>query len=177
MASVTALGQPMVYMGQEFNVERPRNLVTVAWPSDLDRHGYYQWAHRLIRLRRRYPGLRLSGDNPVERGQFTFVIAPWLERARGGGRKAIGWRARPNLHRHDALVAMLNFENHSVQVDVDFGVPGVWVKLADIDFVNDIPPEGTNGAGHPTALRTNDGNFGGFVLPSSSGFVYKWEAP
>jgi 1,4-alpha-glucan branching enzyme len=177
MASITALGQPMVYMGQEFNVERPRNLVTVGWPTDLDRHGYYQWAHRLIRLRRRYPGLRLSGDNPVEAGQFSFVIAPWLEGARGGGKKAIGWRARPNLNRHEALVVMLNFENHGVQVDVDFGIPGVWVKLADIDFVNDIPPEGTNGAGHPTALRTNDGNFGGFVLPSSSGFVYKWEAP
>lgn len=31
-------------------------------------------------------------------------------------------------------------------------------------------------AAHPTAVRTNDGNFGGFVLPSSSGFIYEWEA-
>jgi 1,4-alpha-glucan branching enzyme len=177
LASMTALGQPMVYMGQEFNVDRPRNLVTVEWPADLERHGYFQWAHRLIRLRRRYPGLKLSGYNPAGTGQFTFVIAPWLAGARGGGKRLIGWRARPNADPRDALVVMLNFENHNVQVDVDFGIPGAWVKLADIDFVNDIPPEGTNGAGHPAALRTNDGNFSGFVLPSSSGFVYKWEAP
>ena len=48
--------------------------------------------------------------------------------------------------------------------------------LADIDFVNDIPPEGSNGTGNPTALRSADGRFGGFLLPSSSGFLYKWEA-
>jgi 1,4-alpha-glucan branching enzyme len=177
LASLAALGQPMIYMGQEFNVERPRNLVTVQWPQDLDRHGYFQWAHRLIRVRRRYPGLKLFGFNPAESGQFRFVVAPWLGGNRGGGKKVIGWQSRPNAQAHDALLVMLNFENHNVPVDVEFGIPGVWVKLADIDFVNDIAPEGTNGAAHPSALHTNDGNFGGFVLPSSSGFIYKWEAP
>jgi hypothetical protein len=52
----------------------------------------------------------------------------------------------------------------------------LWVKLADIDRVNDIPPEGTNSAADATALRSDDGRFAHFVLPSSSGFVYKWEA-
>jgi hypothetical protein len=152
-------------------------LVTVQWPSDLDGHGYYQWAYRLIRLRKRYPGLKLFGYNPTVSGQFRFVVAPWLAGNRGGGKKVIGWQSRPNAAAHDALLVMLNFENHDVPVDADFGIPGVWVKLADIDFVNDIGPEGTNSALDPTALRTNDGNYGGFVLPSSSGFVYKWEAP
>ena len=96
LASSVALGQPMIYMGQEFNVERPRNLVTVQWPPDLDTHGYFQWAHRLLRLRRRYPGLKLFGDNPAASGAFRFVIAPWLEASRGGGQKVIGWQARPN---------------------------------------------------------------------------------
>jgi hypothetical protein len=27
----------------------------------------------------------------------------------------------------------------------------------------------------PTALHSNDGRFGAFELPSSSGFLYKWE--
>lgn len=177
LAALTALGQPMIYMGQEFNVERPRNLVTVQWPRDLARHGYFQWAHRLIRLRRRYPGLKLFGFNPVEHGQFRFVIAPWLGGTRGGGQKVIGWQSRPTAEAHEALLVMLNFENHDVRVDVEFGIPGVWLKLADIDSVNDIAPAGTNSASHPTALRTNDGNFGGFVLPSSGGFIYKWETP
>ena len=177
LSSLVALGQPMIYMGQEFNVERPRNLVTVQWPTDLDGHGYFQWAHRLIRLRKRYPGLKLFGYNPAGSGQFRFVVAPWLADNRGGGKKVIGWQSRPNDAAHDALLVMLNFENHDVPVDAAFGIPGVWVKLADIDFVNDIGPEGANSASHPTVLRTNDGNYAGFVLPSSSGFIYKWEAP
>jgi len=166
----------MIYMGQEFNVERPRNLVTVQWPQDLDGHGYFQWAHRVVRLRRRYPGLKLSGYNPAGSGQFRFVVAPWLGGNRGAGRKVIGWQSRPNELAVDALLVMLNFENHDVQVDVEFGIPGVWVKLADIDVVNDIAPDGTNDAAAASALRTNDGNFDGFVLPGSSGFIYKWEA-
>jgi 1,4-alpha-glucan branching enzyme len=174
-ASTVALGQPMIYMGQEFNVERPRNRVTVQWPEDLDEHGYFQWAHRLLRLRRRYPGLKLSGSNPVESGQFRFVIAPWLDAAHGGGRKVIGWQSRPTRQAHEALVVMLNFESFDVQVDVDFGIPGVWVKLADVERVNDIAPEGTNSDADVTAVQTVDGNFGGFILPSSSGFLYKWE--
>jgi hypothetical protein len=58
---------------------------------------------------------------------------------------------------------------------VDVGIPGVWVKLADIDRANDIPPVGTNSADDPTALLSRDGRYGGFVLPSSSAFTYKWE--
>jgi 1,4-alpha-glucan branching enzyme len=32
-SSVVALGQPMIYMGQEFNVERDRNIVSFQWPE------------------------------------------------------------------------------------------------------------------------------------------------
>ncbi|MCW5976423.1 MAG: hypothetical protein KIT09_00020 [Bryobacteraceae bacterium] len=62
-------------------------------------------------------------------------------------------------------------------VNLELGIPGVWVKLADIDAVNDIAPEGTNSAGDATAFHSNDGRFAGFALPSSSGFIYKWESP
>jgi hypothetical protein len=49
--------------------------------------------------------------------------------------------------------------------------------LADIDRVDDLPPDGGNHPGDPTALRSADGRFAGFTLPGSSGFVYKWTAP
>ena len=176
ISTMTAMGQPMIYMGAEFNQEQERNIVTVHWPDDLGQNGFYQWGRRLIHLRRRYPGLKLHGNNPAETGQFTFIVAPWLDSPHGGGQRAIGWRSRVNALAHEALVVLLNFENHDVTVDLELGIPGVWVKLADIDFVNDIPPEGSNGAGNSTALHSNDGRFGGFVMPSSSGFVYKWEA-
>jgi hypothetical protein len=130
---------------------------------------------RLTQLRRRYPGLKLHGYNPADARQFTWIIAPWLTENRGGGRKVLGWRASPTSFAYDTLVVLLNFENHDVQIDVDFGLSGAWVKLADIEQVNDIPPNGTNSAQTDTVVRTNDGNFGGFTLPSSSGFIYKWE--
>jgi len=176
-ATLAALGQPMLYMGQEFNNEQVRNIVTVEWPADLEAFGFFQWARRLIALRRRYPGLRLFGYDPTGAGQFTWLLGPWLAWNRGGRRRVVGWRARPNEQPHDTLVVMLNFEPYPVEVDVDFGIPGVWVKLADIDRVNDIPPHGSNSAGDPTAIHTRDGSFDGFVLPDSSGFIYKWEAP
>jgi 1,4-alpha-glucan branching enzyme len=175
-ATMTALGQPMIYMGQEFNVERDRNQISFAWPTDLHDHGFFQWARRLMRLRRRYPGLRLFGYDPAATGQFDWILAPWLDGRHGGGRRVIGWRSRPNASAHEAMVVLLNFEGSDVTVDLELGLPGVWVKLADIDRVNDLPPDGTNSAADPTALRSGDGRFGGFTLPSSSGFVYKWES-
>jgi hypothetical protein len=61
-------------------------------------------------------------------------------------------------------------------VDVELDLPGTWVKLSDIDRVNDIPPVGSNSAADAGALRSADGRFAGFTLPSSSGFIYKWES-
>ena len=94
--------------------------------------------------------------------------APW-RRA-----QAIGWRSRVNPATHEALVVLLNFESYDVTW-TSSRVTGTWVKLADVDRVNDIAPEGSNSAQEPTALRTRDGWFAHFTLPSSSGFLYKWE--
>jgi 1,4-alpha-glucan branching enzyme len=175
-ATMVALGQPMIYMGEEFNIDRPRNNVDLDWPENLDEHGYFQWASRLMCLRKRYPGLRLCGYDPAADGQFTWIVGHWLE-GKGLGQKVIGWRSVPNDRAYDRIVVLLNFENHPVEVDLDFGMPGVWVRLADIDVVNDIAPEGTNSAQDETAIHTSDGRFDNFVLPDSSGFIYKWEAP
>jgi 1,4-alpha-glucan branching enzyme len=175
ISTMTALGQPMIYMGAELNQEQARNIVTVRWPQDFGTHGFYQWARRLIRLRSRYPGLKLRGYNPAETGQFAWIVAPWLDQRHGGGERAVGWRSRVNQLAHDAIVVLLNFENHDVTVDLELGIPGFWVKLADIDTVNDVAPEGSNSAGSASAMRSADGRFTGFVMPSSSGFVYKWE--
>lgn len=175
-ATAVALGQPMIYMGQEFNVERARNRVDVQWPGDLDANGDFQWASRLLRLRRRYPGLRVAGYDPAADGRFEWIVAPWLDNRHGGGRRVIGWRTDANGRPYDRIVVLLNFEGGPVEVDVEFGSAGRWVKLADIDRVNDIAPEGDNNTADPTVLHSADGHFAGFVLPSSSGFVYKWEA-
>jgi hypothetical protein len=176
-ATVVALGQPMIYMGQEFNVERDRNIVSFTWPTNgPESNGFYRWASRLISLRRRYPALRIAGDNPAGDGRFNWILGPWLgDEARGRGRKVLGWRLRPNRFAYDTMVVLLNFEPFTVRVDLELGMVGTWVKLADLDSVNDIPPYGTNSATDPVALYSSDGRFGGFELPSSSGFLYKWQ--
>jgi 1,4-alpha-glucan branching enzyme len=175
--TAVALGQPMLYMGQEFNVDRPRNVVSVEWPQSAPADPTFAWASRLLQLRRRYPGLRLRGYDPAADGTFAWVLGPWMDAAHGGGRRVIGWRARPNAFAHDALVVLLNFEGFDVQVDVELGIAGTWLKLADIERVNDVPPAGTSSAADPAALRSGDGRFCGFTLPSTSAFLYKWDAP
>jgi 1,4-alpha-glucan branching enzyme len=176
-ATLVALGQPMLYMGQEFNLSQPRNIVTVDWPARLDDHAFFGWASRLIRLRRRYPGLRLAGYDPAGEGRHSWILGPWMDDRHGGGRAVVGWRARPNDDPWDTLVVLLNVTPYDVEVDLELGRPGIWVKLADVEAVEDVPPEGGNGAGAATALHSGNGRFTPFVLPSSSGFVYKWEAP
>ncbi|MGI6456601.1 MAG: alpha-amylase family glycosyl hydrolase [bacterium] len=175
-ASMMALGQPMIYMGGEFNVERDRNIVSFTWsPDGPDSNAFYQWAKRVIRLRRRYPALKISGSNPAADGRFVWILAPWMEARYGGGKKVLGWRLQPNPFPYDRMIVLLNFENHPVRVDLELGMSGTWVKLADLEQANDIPPEGSNSSADPTALHSSDGRFGGFELPGSSGFLYKWE--
>ena len=171
MATIMALGQPMLYMGQEFGVDRPRNRVQFEWPADLRKHSFYQWASRLIQLRRRYPGLKMSGSDLIGEGRFQFIVGPWLER--GQGRLVVGWRAKPADAPYEQLVVLFNFEPYDIELEVDFGSPGRWVKLADIDRVNDLPPRGDNSSETPETIETT-GRFPNFMLPSSSGFVYKW---
>ena len=177
LATMVALGQPMIYMGQEFNVERDRNIVSFDWPQGgPESSGFYRWARRLIRMRRRYPALHLAGYDPAGDGRFTGIIGPWMSERYGGGRKVLGWRLRPNQFAYDTMVVLLNFENFPVTVDLELGLAGTWLKLADVENANDIQPDGTNSSDDPSAFRSADGRFGGFELPGSSGFLYKWEA-
>jgi 1,4-alpha-glucan branching enzyme len=174
-ATMVALGQPMIYMGQEFGVERPRNRIDLDWPEFLEKNHYYQWSSGLIRLRRRYPGLRIYGYDPCQEGAFAWLLGPWLGEKYGQGKKVIGWTTNPGPEPWERMVVLLNFEPYEVMVDLEFPLPGYWVKLADIDRVNDLPPAGENSIDLPTTIKTT-GHFGGFTLPSSSGFIYKWES-
>jgi pullulanase/glycogen debranching enzyme len=177
LTTLVALGQPMLFMGQEFNLDQPRNVVTVDWPADLDQHEFFRWTCGMVHLRRRYPGLRLSGYDPAGTGQFTWILGPWMDDQHGAGRPVVGWRAQPSESADQTLVVLLNFSPQDMTAELELGLPGRWVKLADIGTVEDVPPAGTNSAGASTALVSADGRYSPFVLPASSGFIYKWEAP
>jgi len=174
MATMVALGQPMIYMGQEFGIERERNRIKVPWHKyDENTNRFYNWTKGLINLRKRYGALRLSGYNPAAEGKFTWIVAPWMPENRGGRRRVIGWRVKDDRVPAEELLIMLNFEGHDVPVEVDFHTPGRWVKLADIDHVNDLPPTGSKNPDDPDSIITENGVMGNFVLPPYSGFIYK----
>lgn len=179
LSTMVALGQPMIYMGQEFGIERERNRIEVEWLKDNEINEFYQWAKGVINLRHRLPGLKLSGYNPAADGMFTWVIGPWLEENRGNNRKVIGWRTGDQGAPEERLLIMLNFEGFDVPVDVSFNFAGRWVKLADIESVNEnwltsrTSAAGPGGENGHSILKT-DGEFKQFVLPPYSGFIYKY---
>jgi hypothetical protein len=166
-ATLAALGQPMLFMGQEFNSEQPRNVVTVGWPPDPAADPFFIWAAGVVSLRRDNPGLRMDGYNPAGDGRFTWILGPWMDGSHGGGHAILGWRARPDGNPQHDLVALVNFEPYDIPVDLELGRAGTWRKLADIDQV-------TDGSDDATALDSRDGRFTRFTLPSSSGFVYRF---
>ncbi|WP_347488183.1 alpha-amylase family glycosyl hydrolase [Desulfoscipio sp. XC116] len=173
MAAMVALGQPMIYMGQEFGIERERNRIKVPWAGYTEENNrYYQWSKGLINLRKRYEALKLSGYDPIKEGQFTWLIGPWLEENKGGRQRVIGWRVNKNSVPGEQMLIMLNFEGHDVPVDVDF-TPGQWVKLADINHVNDLAPSGSKNPRDPDSITINHGPFKNFILPPYSGFIYR----
>jgi 1,4-alpha-glucan branching enzyme len=173
MATMTALGQPMIYMGQEYGIERERNIIDVNWAKHAPTCHFYNWTRRLIRLRSRYESLRLSGYNPADEGLFTWVLGPWMGPNKGGGHRIIGWRLFDRGDPQQRLLVMLNFEGEAVPVEVDFHIPGRWVKLADLDCVNDLPPDGSKLPGDPDSIDTPTGLFAPFILPGYSAFIYR----
>ena len=97
-----------------------------------------------------------------------------MDENRGGHKRVIGWRLNPGDANPDQMLIMLNFEGCDVPVEVDFAAPGRWVKLADIEHVNDLPPNGNKAMQDHDTIET-DGLHHNFVLPPYSGFVYKHE--
>ncbi len=175
MATMVALGQPMIYMGQEFGIERERNSIKVPWDKySKTSSQFYNWSKGLINLRKRYPGFRISSYNPVEEGKFAWVIGPWMAKEKGGQKRVIGWRVNDSGEPDERILVMFNFENHDVPAKVDFNHQGCWVKLADIQNVNDIPPGGNKNPCDPDSIYVEQGGIKGFVLPRYSGFIYKY---
>ena len=173
MATMLALGQPMIYMGQEYGIERERNRIDVNWEKHSEPHRFNAWARGLIKLRRNLHSLKISGYNPADEGKFTWVLGPWMTCEKGGRQRVIGWRSQNNGElQGERILVMLNFESYAVPVDVDFAIPGRWVKLMDVEHINDINADGLEDL-EPFNFITTDGFFPGFILPPYSGFIYQ----
>src|SRR5690554_1033746 len=175
MATMVALGQPMIYMGQEYGIERERNRIRVPWDKySKETSVFYRWVRGLINLRKRYRALRIRSYDPISEGKFSWIITPWFNKKRGGKQKAIGWRTDDSGEIGEKFLLMLNFEGHDLTVDLELGTAGSWVKLADINHVNDLPPGGDKNPGDDdTLIIGEDGVFRDYVLPPYSGFIYK----
>jgi 1,4-alpha-glucan branching enzyme len=173
MTTMLALGQPMIYMGQEYGIERERNRIKVSWAKyDQETNHFYDWTSGLINLRKRYETLRLSGYNPADAGNFSWLLGPWMSENQGGQQRVLGWKVS-NGKPNENILIMLNFEGRDVPVEVHFD-QGRWVKLGDIQNINDISPNGNKNPNDPDSINTDGGAFY-FTLPPYSGFIYKYQ--
>ncbi len=174
MATMVALGQPMIYMGQEFGIERERNRIDVNWvkkSKNVDR--FFRWARDLIRIRNQHDALKQCGYNPIVEGTFSWMLGPWMEKNKGGGKRVIGWKAHSDSKFPERLAVMMNFEGHDIAVDLNLEKEGCWFKLVDIDRVTPLTDCEKNNPWNN--LYSGDGTFKHFVLPPYSGFIYKYQ--
>lgn len=174
MATMLALGQPMIYMGQEYGIERERNRIDVNWvkkSKNIDQ--FFHWTRDLIRLRKHHEALRLCGYNPIEEGTFSWMLGPWMKKNKGGGKRVIGWKADSKGKTPENMAIMMNFEDHEVPVDLNLDKEGCWYKLADIQRVTPVNSDEKNDPWN--SIHAEEGTFNHFVLPPYSGFIYKYE--
>ncbi len=173
MATITALGQPMIYMGQEFGVNRDANDIDINsekpdsnCPQFKSRE-FNRWCQKLINLRKKYSMLRISGENPIEEKKFSWMIGPWLAKEKGYNKKVIGWRTK---NAEGEIMVLFNFGQEEVNVNLEFSSIGSWVKLADINSINDLDKRED---GQYNTLIVEDDSPVNFNLPIYSGFIYK----
>ncbi len=165
---LVALGQPMIYMGQEFGINREENVIDVdlATPDpncpEAEADSFYYWTRGIITLRREEEALKVAGYNPVESGNFEWKVGPWMSEKRGQNQRVIGWKTKAETSGEEIMV-LINFEGAEVEVEPEVSTSIVWRKLADIEQVYQPPEELT--AKQLQAIK----------LPPYSGFLYKKE--
>jgi hypothetical protein len=145
----------MFFMGEEFFDTKLARHMRMAWPevsaggtlnAMLDANEAFKWTSGLLKLRRRYPGLRMSGDNPALGDRFSFILGRWMGPRQGGGNQVLGWRARAERSGGRRPGGADELPGVPVEVDLDLGIPGRWVRLAYIDEITGPPPEPRPGA-------------------------------
>ncbi|NUP99639.1 MAG: 1,4-alpha-glucan branching protein, partial [Armatimonadetes bacterium] len=114
---------------------------------------------------------------PEAEGTFAWLAGPWLESSACDAPNVVGWAAMPSDDPASHLVVLLNLEAREVSLELRFPRPGLWLRLADLERVEDIPPHGTNGPDDPLALRVTDEPLRDHRLPPLSGQVYKFHGP
>ncbi|MBM7556599.1 alpha-amylase family glycosyl hydrolase [Halanaerobacter jeridensis] len=178
MATMTALGQPMIYMGQEFGINRDANDINVEkltpdpnCPNPGDFYNpFYQWSQQLINLRKKYKALRISGFNPIETEQFRWLLGPWLKAEQGQGEKVIGWQTKDKDEGTEMFV-LLNFANKELQFSLEFEEKNsTWSQIADLNKITDAKTEKLLKTAN--LLQVTEGS-SEFKLPAYSGFIYK----
>ncbi|WP_027340418.1 alpha-amylase family glycosyl hydrolase [Halonatronum saccharophilum] len=175
-ATMVALGQPMIYMGQEFGVNREANKIDInkITPDpncpEFEYNDFYRWAQGIINLRKKYDALRISGYNPIDTGEFQWLIGPWLKESQGKGKRVIGWKVRSAK---EEIIVLINFERDRVKVKLPICDRENWVKIADIKEVDDITINKGIEKVLGVRLLKGDGRVKNLNLDPYSAFIYK----
>jgi 1,4-alpha-glucan branching enzyme len=149
---LAAPGIPMIFMGEEFLEDKPwhnnpaRTDLFIYWDGlDTDRNmrDFHVFTRELCWLRRRHPGFRGEGCNPIFVRNDDRVIAfqRWVE---GEGRDLI-------------VVASLSETTHYGYA-IPFPAGGYWLEIFNSDAYDSMPAAGgynPNAAGNPLGVTSN----------------------
>ncbi|MFO7819705.1 MAG: alpha-amylase family glycosyl hydrolase [Halanaerobacter sp.] len=178
IATMTALGQPMIYMGQEFGINRDANDINVekitpdpnCSNSDSFYNPFYKWSQGLINLRKKYKALRIAGYNPIETEKFRWLLGPWLKEGQGQDKKVIGWQTKDKVEENELFI-LLNFASQEIGVTLEFREEeSTWVQIADLERVSDVKDNELEAENNLLEVKNKKADF---ELPAYSGFVYK----
>ena len=177
-ATLVALGQPMIYMGQEFNLERPRNVVS-------------------RRLAAQTSTSTASTSGPPADPPAPPLPGPAPARLRPGRRRPVRVDPRPLAGRaprrrppHGRLARRIPASSPTTpwsccstsRASTSRSTSSSACRASGSSWPTSTrsttsPRRQQRRRRDPTALHSSDGRFAGFALPSSSGFIYKWAAP
>ena len=134
----TSLGNPMIWMGQEFLRSREGqniNELALDWSLYTANNDLYQYYAGVLKLRKMNPALRQATE-----GYFAFQYKPWEA---GKDTMVVGYSLGSPTPTDDIFVVVLNFDRYnSKTVWVGFPENGTWKKVVSESAVD---PNGISG--------------------------------
>ena len=156
----TSLGNPMIWMGQEFlRVREGQDIDELAldWSGYTTYNDIYQYYAGILKLRKNNPALR----QPTET-YFAFQYKPWEA---GKDTMVVGYSLSSPTPTDDIFVVLLNFDRYnSKTVWVGFPENGTWKKVAS---ETQVDPNGISG--QDISVTANGANI---TVGASAGVIY-----
>jgi 1,4-alpha-glucan branching enzyme len=147
----TSLGNPMIWMGQEFLRSREAQNINEApldWTLLTSNQSLYNYYAGVFRLRRNNPAMRQSSST-----YFTWEYTPW-----SGDPQVIGYSLRSPDSGDKKFVVLINFDaGSSKTVSLHFPEDGTWTKVVTEASVDQTGTISVSGGYYSVTVGANSG--------------------